>query len=489
MAATAEEMQDKSVRVFPKERDIGVGNNILWFAGAVANSMIQWGSNPSQRDRQLRAFYKTEAVLFSSVGIVTSRNAAMEWKIDGPDRVVSAVHDMLSNANYGKGMQDFLTKLSVDLYTQDKGAFVEIIKNDPNDEASGTIGIANLDAAQCMLTGNPKFPVIYTDQEGKFHKLPSWRVYHVTEMATTEELLFSQQFCAVSRVLAYAEKHRDLVTYESEKISGRFQRVVHVINGPQQGEIQAALDGAQTAATNAGQSRYIQPAILATMRPDATLGHVKIELASLPDAWDKAEDFKEYISIIAMAFLSDYLEFAPLPGGNIGSASQADQMDKKSRAKGAENFRKIISQMMNHSGILPRSIEFSWLDNDYEEEATRATLAKTRAEARTIMVANGELDRIASLKLALDAGDIPQDVYDYMVKVAEKEAREAKKADAEAKAAADAAAIETEQVAEQDEQPGANPDATDGKIASGQATAAQDAVVKTKSYAPKVSAA
>jgi len=215
-----------------------------------------------------------------------------------------------------------------------------------------------------------------------------------------------------------------------------------------------------------------------------------IELAMLPESWDKSEDFKEYLTVIAMALLTDYLELAPLPGGNLGSASQSEQLDKKSRAKGAENLRKLLSHMFNHSGILPQSVEFAWIDNDADAEQNQATQTKTRAEARKAMIDNGEITVPSALKMALDAEDIDQDIYDFELARWEKEQAEKAKREQEASARAEAAAAQQatadpESTETQDGQPGANPDATNNQIDPGQGTQAQNAT-KSRGYLPKV---
>jgi len=490
-----ETLTDKSVIVQPSDSGV-LGSGyvdipFLWLGAAYAGAHVpEWGVAPAARDRYLRQFYKTENVLAAAIAIVASRNAAMEWKLTGPKNAVTTCHNMLSNANMTKGMTNFVWQLSVDLYTQDKGAFVEIVKRNPDDPNSGTIGLNILDPESCMLTGNALHPVIYQDLAGKYHKLPWYRVYHATEMETSDQKKRGLQVSAVSRVLAYADKHKSLTQYETEKISGQHTKAIHVIQGVNKAEVEAALKASKFQAEASGQIRYSQPAVMAAINPEAKIDHKMIELAMLPESWDKSEDFKEYLTVIAMALLTDYLELAPLPGGNLGSASQSEQLDKKSRAKGAENFRKLLSHMMNHAGILPQSVEFAWIDNDADAEQNQATQTKTRAEARKAMIDNGEITVPSALKMALDAEDIDQDIYDFELARWEKEQKEKEKREQEASARAEAAAAQQatadpETTETQDGQPGASPNATNNQIDPGQGTQAQNAT-KSRGYRPKV---
>lgn len=467
---------NSSIQTLPTENGSEASLYIHWIA-TIADGIIPWGKNPQQRDQQLRAFYKTESILASTVGIIAARNAAFEWKLEGPSSTVERCHEFLQDANFGRGMVDFVTRFSVDLATQDKGAFVEIIR-DGDSPDSPCIGIANLDASRCMITGNPLFPVIYTDRAGKMHKLPSYRVYHATEMPTTDEAAMNLQFCAVSRVLKYAQNHRDYVTYEGEKVGGRNQRAVHLVSGINSSEITGALKTAQDNADNVGFSRYLQPAIASSVKPDATISHVMLELASLPSGFNQAENFRQYVAIIAMAFLTDYLELAPLPGGGLGSATQSVTLDKKSKEKGAELFRKIVANMMNNSGILPRNVEFGWIDSDYENEKTAAELASTRAKARNQMLTNGEIDERSALQMALDAGDVSQEVFDYMM--ATKFAEEEPATEEPPQESEDL----TGSVVTETENPEANNNNEDGELPEQRVVTADEQV--QKAYSPKV---
>lgn len=125
-----------------------LGNLMLWVGGQ-ADEIETWGRNVKRRDRQLREFVPTENVFASALGTIVARNAAFDFSVEGPPRTASRVHDILENANNGKGWVDFVSKVSYDLYTQDSGAFFEIVR-DGDSEAAPLVGINHLDAARCL---------------------------------------------------------------------------------------------------------------------------------------------------------------------------------------------------------------------------------------------------------------------------------------------------------------------------------------------------
>ncbi|MFW6031150.1 MAG: hypothetical protein ACOC9T_01045, partial [Myxococcota bacterium] len=110
----------------------------------------------------------------------------------------------------------------------------------------------------------------------------------------------------------------------------------------------------------------------------------------------------------------DYQELAPLPGGNLGTSSQSEILHAKNRAKSLGLFVEQFEHMMNWAGILPPGIEFRFGREDSAEQEQKAKVSKLRAEARELMRMNGELTAKGARQMALEAGDIPQEVADAM---------------------------------------------------------------------------
>lgn len=380
----------------------------LFFLAQRADEFAAWGTNVKLRDAQLRDFIPVEPLFASALGIVTARNAAFSWKLEGPPDKTARLQKVLQSANFGKGWQDFIAKISIDLYTQDAGAFFEIIRATDSIEAP-VIGIAHLDAARCYHTGHPDAPVIYFDRLGRYHYLKWYQVCALSEIPATYEGAPGLQYCALTRLLRAARIVRDMSIYIQEKVGGRNARAVSIVKGVTPRAIQEAWEEARLRSDAAGFMRFSQPIIVGSVDPKNDIGFETLELASLPDGFDLTENNKQYITQIAMAFLSDYQEFSPLPGGNLGTSQQSEILHLKSRGKGPGLFMKRIEQAFNWN-VLPEDVEFGWAEQDTEAELAVASVRKMRAEARKLRVESGELTPQAVRQVSYEEGDLSKEL-------------------------------------------------------------------------------
>lgn len=401
---------------------------LIWIA-QIADDFPSWGANTKARDAALRTFFPTESFMFSALSTVVARNAALGWKITGDEATVDASVRMLNNANYGGGWEQLISQVSIDLYSQDTGAFIEFIRTADSPEAP-VVMVNHLDAGRCFPTGDPEFPVTYQDVQGRFHRMPWYTVVQLLEIPAgltpaPNGQFYRLQYCAISRALRAAQIIRDVTTYKSEKVGGRFQRAIHLISGVAESEVTDALTRQSVLADSSGQTRYIQPAIVGGIDPNAAIGHTQIDLASLPEGWSEEDMIKNYILALSMAFLTDYQEFAPLPGGGLGTSNQSDVLNQKSRGKGSGLFQKMIARVLNLHGALPANVLFEWDEPDVEADKLLAEAKKTRAEQRKLRIDSGELDPLAARQEALADGDITQEIFDELNKREEDEEREA----------------------------------------------------------------
>lgn len=386
---------------------------IMWYVARAADEITPWGTNTTLRDTQLRLFVPTESVLCSAIASIAARNAGYTWVVDGPPSTTERAHDMLTNANNGRGWVDYIVRFCLDLYQQDKGAFIETIREGDSAEAP-VVALQNLDAARCWHTGDPMNPVIYIDRRGKYHQLKWYQVRTVAEMPTPHERLYGIQMCAVTRVLNLAQRFRDTSTYLSEKTSGRNTRAVHIVSGVQQAALAAAIEQTKAEADNRQQTRFMQPVILTTLSPEAKASVATLEMASVPDGFNEAEFLKTYLTILALGTFTDFQEFAPLPGGGLGTSMQSEILHLKGQGKGPQMFRKLVEHVMNTSGILPRNCTFRFDEQDIGAEDSEAKVKLSRAQRLDVMVKNQTIDPAASRQIALDEGDIPQEVFDRL---------------------------------------------------------------------------
>lgn len=400
-----QEILDRSVQTFPKESGASSGIITMWFA-QLADEIIPWGQSVSQRDYQLRRFWPIEPTLAGTIFGISAAHAAFSWTLDGPARTVDQVSSILHTANFGSGWVDWIIKGTTDLLTQDNGWFSEVIRNDNSDPRSPIIGIAHLDAATCVRTGDPIYPVVHTDREGRRHKMPYWQVMTFEEMPSPIREMNNVQYCAVTRVLRAAQILRDIDVYKSEKVSGRWQKVIHIVGGPAKAELEAQMKLTEAHADNMGLRRYMVPTILASLDPSKPVSHVEIPLATLPDNFDMDVEMKWYITQLANGFGLDYQDLAPMPGGNLGSGQQSETLHLKSRGKGPALFMKIVEHKLNFFGVMPRTVKMLFDQQDINAEIRVADLKLKRAQRRQTMIQSREITPEMSRQIAADEGDL-----------------------------------------------------------------------------------
>ena len=378
-----------------------------------ADSIFPWGSYPRQRDQQLRQFWPTEHYLAGSISTTTQRYAALDWALDGPPQVVRHYQEVLEGCQFGKGWGEMMSMVCLDLFTQDNGAFIEIVRAS-DDPLSPVVSLNHLDAGQCVRTGRRDTPVMYTDINGDQHLLKYYQVAPLTELPAPLDRMRGMQYCAVTRILRLAQIFRDIAVYNHERVSGQFAREVHLVSGVQTKAINDAIAQTKAHATGQGLVRFIQPVILGALDPNSTVGHVAVPLASLPDNFDVEKEMKWYITAMALAFGTDYQDFAPLPGRAIGSGNEAKVSSMRSRGKGPKRFATIIQQMMNWQGILPKSVRFTLGEVDVAAEMETTALRKERALEREILIRSGQITTEVARQMAVDSGDLDPRYLIYM---------------------------------------------------------------------------
>jgi 2'-5' RNA ligase len=394
------------------ERRAPTAVTFLLQVAQAAQSVVPWGYNPIQRDKELRSFWHTESWLASVVYSVSIRNASFAWEVIGsdpektpPKNTIRTVTRILKQSNRGKGWKDFILKTCIDLYTQDNGSFWEIIRNGSGPNAP-VINLAHLDAARCRRTGDPKTPVIYYDRWGNEIFLPHWRVRTIEELPSPLEDAYGLQYCAVTRALLAAEIIASISVYKSEKVSGNFTRALDFISGVNQHNIDDGLALAEEQNLNRGQYRFSVPVIIPGIDPTSSLSHVHIDLASLPDNFDEDTSFKWYVAQLAAAFGVDYQEIAPLMTGNLGSSQQSEIMHLKTRGKGPALIMGVFEDVINE--LMPDNVKFNFLEQDIRSEREKAETQFTRAKDRSMRVKTGELTPRAAREMAVLSKDMPR---------------------------------------------------------------------------------
>lgn len=417
---------------------------------SVADEAPQWPT--IQRDQYLERFWPSEPFLAGAIFSICSRNAAFRWELTGPRKQVQWAQKLLSQSDFGQGWQSLIMKLSQDILCTGNGAFLEIIRPArartkakvwydavrivhpetqeiewvPYNRHSGKfeyalkqgedfevrdsmvdlpVGLGQLDSNRCQRTGDPAFPVLYTDIHGYQHRLAAHQVVPLSEMPSPREDHLGWGRCAVDRALRAAQIMRDMEIYKHEKVSGRFARSIHLTNIDAD-IIQDAVKQANENNNNIGLLRYSQPIIAATLDPNAKASTETIDLATLPDGFDEESSFRWYIAALALGFGVDYGFLAPLPGNKLGTGTQAETADRQARGKSSRLFINLIEHAINWHGILPCDTTFRFNTPDPYEESERDRAFGRRARSLSILIKAGVISPEIAAQIASDDGDL-----------------------------------------------------------------------------------
>jgi hypothetical protein len=443
-------MENKVVDSSVQVKDKNYWNSTIFRIAAQYDIIPSWWS-PS-RDGFFRGYWYQENFLASAVYAIANRNAAFGWELTGLDADVKNSQQLLQFSEFGEGWQSLIIKTSIDLLTQDNGAFMEVIRPakvridgksfpavkqyyennnaewfafDGNRRLSVKgydvydspldlpIGIAHLDSGSCQRTGNTDIPVIYTDRDGKKHALKWWQVIMLNEMPSPIEKMNGVGYSALSRVFRASHIMQSIGLYNDEKVSGRFNRAVYLTNVDPD-VINDAIAMAENDMDNKGLLRYSSPIVAATLDPSANVSLETINLAEIPDGFDYNNLQNWYIANLALALGVDYGFLAPLPGKGLGSAAQSETMERQSRGKSSRLFMDMMSNALNFKGILPESVQFDFVEVDSEEEAKIEKSKIDRANRLKIYGEMGWITPTVAQQMLSDVGDIPETYINQM---------------------------------------------------------------------------
>lgn len=402
------------IKDYPGGTYMPLGDSIVFQLAQAADNTPPWGVAYRARDAWLRAFWRSEPMLAGAVTTMTMKFANFEWSLRGPKDETDIVAANLNASERGQGWARMMSKVVQDSLTQDNGGWIEIVRTEDNPIAP-CVALNHMDSGAVWRTGSFDEPILYMDVRGIWHRMKWYQVIELVDMPSPIQAVRGLQLCAISRVLKMAQSIRDMIVYHQEKVSGQFQKAIHLVSGIQSQVITDTLEEAKNNATNMQLTRYLQPAIVASLDPNAKVSVATLPLADLPEGFDWDMYFKWYLTTIAMNFGGDYQDLAPLPTGNLGSSQGASfMMHMKSRGRGSENFTNTIEQAMNTRGIMPKDVVFSYSEQDSLQQMEKAELAKTRAQTRQIQVASGEsAPELARLE-AVAVGDMDQELVDQV---------------------------------------------------------------------------
>lgn len=421
----------------------------------ISERVMPWWSRT--RDKFLWESLLKSDVLLSTTNVTSSRLFSIPVSIMPRDKENRRNRDLAywSSALLRLSLAREMLPFIIDWQTQDNGAFAEIIgAGDPAGPIEPTkvpgtstylygLGLRHLDSQKCIRTGDPEYPVIFEtqDSKGKYrrYKLHRTRVLYMSQMPSPRASMYRVGVSAVSRCISNALHLTDVSVLKEEWLGARPVSEIIFGRGFTVSSLEEAFMKADAKADAQGLTRHAKLAFLgATGAPDMlrALSIDRIPLKRLPEGYNEEVSINIGINIIAMGYGFDPRELWP---ATVRGATRAD-----AEVSHLKTMRKTPGVWVEQLGTefdekwAPLSCYVSFDQQDDEQDRIKGELRKLRAEELQIRLLSKQMDAVVAFQAMLEAGDINESQYEYMIKFHEEE--RAKLEEQEAQAAADAVA-------------------------------------------------
>jgi hypothetical protein len=360
------------------------------------------------RDATLRATIHIEDMWTSAIAKATTKQAALGFTVTDSNesdiRIERAQRVLLFfDGAWTLGLQRHLQ----DYLLCDNGAFIEVerVSRAP---WSRVKALWHLDSAYCRRTGNPQYPVVYTDMLGEMHALRYDQVISLADQPSPIREAYGLGLCAASRAWETILKLAAIETYFSEKITGNRALAIHFVNGISQDQLDDISSSADESMARKGYVVYKGSIIVPLRAMSASPEVVTIDLASIPDGFNADSERKDAYLRYANAIGVPVQDIQPLSGQGLGTGAQSVVLAEEAEGYGLASWRKTMQHYLN-TWVLPPSTQFSWTNlNDVRERLQKATADKMRIDALAAAVAAGALTGQSMMNIMADENIIPK---------------------------------------------------------------------------------
>ena len=372
-----------------------------------------------QRDEYLRRIMHSAdyGLLQGAMAIMVSKAVGWQYELAGGTQVARDLFadTLTTRAELGEGWAPLLTKTGQDFWGQDKGAFVELMDlSFPGDEGGKrrplrppVVGVAHLDAAQCSLTRDPDWPVVYHHPTiGKRHVLHRSRVIHLADMSSPQYQYAGMGQCAVSRVFQRARIMALQSRYNIEQLDDKLPAGILEVRNAKWDQM---LQDWELREEQKGNVVFRQMMVVESLDPEHPVEVNARPFRQVPDGYDPLKEFQLAMMIFALAWATDVRDFTALSGGALGSARETEVKHLKARGMGTAYFRRLLADAINAKITKGYGVQFKWLVQDEEQEAERAKTRKLEVESIKLAMEAGVLQRMEGRRRLNELGMITDD--------------------------------------------------------------------------------
>lgn len=395
---------------------------LRWLGAAGQTAPGYWSR---ARDIYLRSFVLKSDYLKIAVQTFVEKVASVPFIIQPRDRSVKAhvalagqiEQDLLDNSGIYKGFEVEFSKFVADYLTTDNGGFLLVMGGGAADGpiVGPPVGVLHLDSLRCTRSGIPEYPVTYHHSDGKRYALHYTRVLYMSSMPSADAELYDVGLCATSRALDWSQELLDMAVYMQEKLGGRPPRQMVVVEtGATSDQVASALRHTESMMDAIGTTHFSRTPILAPRQGSTLpLKLQLLDLASVPDGFDRQQQTMLAVAVIASAFGLDMRDLAHAFGVSGTTRADAEVQQHKTRTKGVGKFLADFIKQANRK-LLPDTLEavFDYVDD--EEDKQEAEIRKVRAEGRNVNLSNDSITLRIAREQMLEEEEITEEQFENM---------------------------------------------------------------------------
>lgn len=372
---------DQSVQEFPdavnnKGGSLGWGTRDLFQRKA-----ILWARGTFERLRRQHAMYYHEdnSMFRDAIAGLTKRVQSLPYEIKAPDEHGDKWDNFIRYSGF-KNWETFLSKLIVPYSIYDIGAFIEIIApGDPREAPTGAAtGIAILDSRRCTPTGDPMFPVIYVSSTGKQHLLHRSRVIQLVDMEDENEDLLGWGDSALSRCITPIFREILMAQYMRASLDDMPAPGFVVAKNLTEQVVMNQLNAMKEKREN-DQDMLGRLVFLFGTATEQIPSLEFIQFQKEFTGFDPDKLANMNAKYMAAGIGLDVQDFWELTGSGMGTATQSEILDQKSKGRALGRLIKGIERLIND--VFPDDVEFAFKYRNEEEDLERAQTAQAWATA------------------------------------------------------------------------------------------------------------
>jgi hypothetical protein len=233
--------------------------------------------------------------------------------------------------------------------------------------------MAVLDSLHCYPTGDPEYPVVYTNAKGTMHLLHRTRVRHFVDMPDSDTKMRGYGKCALSRSIAVANRQLLMGRYIEQALDDNPPPGFALLSGLSRQKFNEAFQAYRTEQSGDMRPEWGRIAWLVGLQPEHPVSLEFVPFSKPPEAFDRVTYTETDVNELALAIGVDKQELWELGSGDLGSGAQSEVLHAKSQGKMIGALYSMLERAFND--VLPDTCEFAFKVQDPYEVQERAQTA------------------------------------------------------------------------------------------------------------------